>query len=177
MASDDNFDDNCHLFKLLLIGDRVGKSTLMTRFCDNIFDGSIVSTIGIDFRAKAITVDDTRVKVQVWDTSSLETFRSINTSIFRGSKGIIVVYDITSEESFKHVSKWLQKIKDYSEDDMKKMIIGNKCDLEASRVVSKERGQLVADNYGVMFSEVSAKSGHNVIEAFTDLIREACTNS
>lgn len=159
--------NNVDLFKLLLIGDRAGKSSLMTRFCDNVFDESIVPTIGIDFRAKTIEVDGTGVKVQIWDTSSLETFRSLNTAIFRGSKGIMVVYDVTSDESFKHVGRWIQKIKDYSEHNMKKMIVGNKCDLEDSRVVSRGRGQLVADDHGVMFYEVS---GHKVTEAITDLV-------
>ena len=86
---------------------------------------------------------------------------------------IVAAYDVTNETSFNNIStKWMKAIEKHASADVVKMIIGNKCDLEESRVISRERGQLVADDYGVLFNETSAKSGHNVKETFFTLARE-----
>jgi GTPase SAR1 family protein len=76
--------------------------------------------------------------------------------------GIMLVYDVTAEKSFDDIRNWIRHVEENATDDVEKMILGNKCDLEESRVVSRERGQLLADEHQVKFMETSAKSGQNV---------------
>ena len=100
-----------HLFKVLIIGDSaVGKTSLMNRFAENMFVATYISTIGVDFKLKNIVVDGQRVKLQIWDTAGQERFRTICASYYRGTHGIIVVYDVTNPESFAHVKHWLEEI-------------------------------------------------------------------
>ena len=102
--------DYDYLFKLVLIGDSgVGKSCLLLRFADDSFTDSYISTIGVDFRFRTVTIDKKTVKLQIWDTAGQERFRTITSAYYRGAHGIIMVYDVTSEESFEHVEEWLSK--------------------------------------------------------------------
>jgi len=98
--------DYDYLFKLVLIGDSgVGKSCLLLRFADDNFTDSYISTIGVDFRFRTITIDKKTVKLQIWDTAGQERFRTITSAYYRGADGIIMVYDVTSSESFDHVEE------------------------------------------------------------------------
>nr|CAD7393725.1 unnamed protein product [Timema cristinae] len=100
-----------HLFKLLIIGDSgVGKSSLLLRFADNTFSGSYITTIGVDFKIRTVDVDGERVKLQIWDTAGQERFRTITSTYYRGTHGVIVVYDVTSGDSFANVKRWLHEI-------------------------------------------------------------------
>nr|XP_032836009.1 ras-related protein Rab-35 isoform X2 [Petromyzon marinus] len=106
-----------HLFKLLIIGDSgVGKSSLLLRFSDNVFSGSHITTIGVDFKIRTMDVGGERVKLQIWDTAGQERFRTITSTYYRGTHGVIVVYDVTSAESFVNVQRWLQEITTNCED-------------------------------------------------------------
>jgi len=101
-----------YLFKLLLIGDSgVGKSCLLLRFADDTYTESYISTIGVDFKIRTIQLDGKTVKLQIWDTAGQERFRTITSSYYRGAHGIIVVYDVTDQESFTNVSQWLKGIR------------------------------------------------------------------
>lgn len=129
--------DYDHLFKLLIIGDSgkwnqnswaglkihhfwiksyknilsgVGKSSLLLRFSDNTFTGSYITTIGVDFKIKTVTVNNQKVKLQIWDTAGQERFRTITSTYYRGTHGVIVVYDVTNGESFANVKRWLHEI-------------------------------------------------------------------
>ena len=98
--------DYDHLFKLLIIGDSgVGKSSLLVRFADNTFSGNYITTIGVDFKIRTINVNGERVKLQIWDTAGQERFRTITSTYYRGTHGVIVVYDVTSGESFVNVKR------------------------------------------------------------------------
>merc|ERR1712199_129095 len=127
------------LFKLLLIGDSgVGKSCLLLRFADDTYQESHISTIGVDFKIRTIQLEGKTIKLQIWDTAGQERFRTITSSYYRGAHGIIVVYDITDEESFNNVKTWLEEILRYACEGVNKLMVGNKCDLASKRVVSTE---------------------------------------
>ena len=156
------------LFRLVLIGDSgVGKTALLLRYSENTFNASFISTIGIDFKIKTIDIEGKRVKLQVWDTAGQEQFRSIATSYYRNAHGIILLYDLTDAQSFLHISRWVEDIHVNAPSSVKKILIGNKCDIaEAQRVIDKERGAALAQELGIPFLETSAKMSINVETAF-----------
>ncbi|XP_016356326.1 ras-related protein Rab-13-like isoform X2 [Sinocyclocheilus anshuiensis] len=130
------------LFKLLLIGDSgVGKTCLIIRFAEDNFNSTYISTIGIDFKVKTIEFEGKKVKLQVWDTAGQERFKTITTAYYRGAMGIILVYDITDEKSFENIQNWMKSIKENASVGVSQMLLGNKCDIEAKRKVSKEIGE------------------------------------
>ncbi|VDM43845.1 unnamed protein product [Toxocara canis] len=158
---------------LLLIGDSgVGKTCVLFRFSDDSFNSSFISTIGIDFKIRTIEVDGKKIKLQIWDTAGQERFRTITTAYYRGAMGIMLVYDITNEKSFDNIKNWIRNIEEHASSDVDRMIIGNKCDVEERRQVSRERGEQLAIEYGTKFLETSAKGNINVEEAFFTLARD-----
>mmetsp|Transcript_15311 Transcript_15311/g.23316 ORF Transcript_15311/g.23316 Transcript_15311/m.23316 type:complete len:160 (+) Transcript_15311:536-1015(+) len=113
-----------------------------------------------------ITLGDKQVKLQIWDTAGQESFRSITRSYYRGAAGALLVYDITRRDTFKHLSRWLEEARQHAQSNMVIMLIGNKNDLEHRRAVTTEEGQAFADTNGLIFLETSAKTAHNVEQAF-----------
>ncbi|XP_054877021.1 ras-related protein Rab-8B [Poeciliopsis prolifica] len=162
-----------YLFKLLLIGDSgVGKTCLLFRFSEDAFNATFISTIGIDFKIRTVELDGKKIKLQIWDTAGQERFRTITTAYYRGAMGIMLVYDITNEKSFDNIRNWIRNIEEHASADVEKMILGNKCDMNDKRQVSKERGEKLAIDYGIKFLETSAKSSINVEEGFLTLARD-----
>ncbi|KAJ8772478.1 hypothetical protein K2173_027655 [Erythroxylum novogranatense] len=106
------------------------------------------------------------IKLQTWDTAGQERFRTITSSYYRGPHGIMIVYDVTDQESFNNVKLWLSEIDRYVSESVNKLLVGNKCDLTSNRVVSYETAKVVADEIGIPLMETSAKSATNVEEAF-----------
>ncbi|XP_043380669.1 ras-related protein Rab-8B isoform X2 [Chelonia mydas] len=131
-----------YLFKLLLIGDSgVGKTCLLFRFSEDAFNTTFISTIGIDFKIRTIELDGKKIKLQIWDTAGQERFRTITTAYYRGAMGIMLVYDITNEKSFDNIKNWIRNIEEHASSDVERMILGNKCDMNEKRQVSKEKGE------------------------------------
>lgn len=162
-----------YLFKLLLIGDSgVGKSCLLLRFADDTYTESYISTIGVDFKIRTIELDGKTIKLQIWDTAGQERFRTITSSYYRGAHGIIVVYDVTDQESFNNVKQWLQEIDRYASENVNKLLVGNKCDLTTKKVVDFTTAKEYADQLGVPFLETSAKNATNVEQAFMTMAAE-----
>ncbi|CAG2101597.1 unnamed protein product [Medioppia subpectinata] len=158
------------LFKLLLIGDSgVGKTCILFRFSDDAFNTTFISTIGIDFKIKTIELRGKRIKLQIWDTAGQERFHTITTSYYRGAMGIMLVYDITNPKSFDNIAKWLRNIDEHANEDVEKMILGNKCDCDDKRMITKERGETIAREHSIRFLETSAKANINIDRAFLDL--------
>ncbi|XP_021732771.1 GTP-binding protein YPTM2-like [Chenopodium quinoa] len=156
-----------YLFKLLLIGDSgVGKSCLLLRFADDSYLDSYISTIGVDFKIRTVEQDNKTIKLQIWDTAGQERFRTITSSYYRGAHGIIIVYDITDQESFNNVKQWLSEIDRYASNNVNKLLVGNKSDLTANRAVPYETAKAYADEIGIPFLETSAKDATNVEQAF-----------
>jgi len=165
--------DYDYLFKLVLIGDSgVGKSCLLLRFADDSFTDSYISTIGVDFRFRTVTIDKKVVKLQIWDTAGQERFRTITSAYYRGAHGIIMVYDVTSEESFEHVEEWLSEVNRHASESTIKLLVGNKADLIEKKVVTTAKAQTFAENLGISFLETSAKNATNVETAFLTMAQE-----
>ena len=168
-------DDYDYIVKIVVIGDSfVGKSSILLRYCDADFSPTFITTIGIDFKVRTIHIDGKVVKLQIWDTAGQERFKTITNSYYRGAKAIMLVYDITSIDSFEHVRVWMDNIDkqcDNSTPPMK-MLIGNKKDLAKDRKVKQKIGEKLAKEFGFTFFEVSAKDGTNINEAFEMLAKE-----
>lgn len=161
------------LFKLLLIGDSgVGKTCVLFRFSDDTFNTTFISTIGIDFKIKTVELQGKKIKLQIWDTAGQERFHTITTSYYRGANGILLVYDITQPKTFDNISKWLRNINEHASEDVERMLIGNKCDMEDKRLISEERGKKIAEENGIKFFETSAKENINIEIAFNTLAED-----
>ncbi|KAI8749375.1 ras-related protein Rab-35 isoform X1, partial [Biomphalaria glabrata] len=153
-----------HLFKLLIIGDSgVGKSSLLLRFADNVFSGTYITTIGVDFKIRTIEVNGERVKLQIWDTAGQERFRTITSTYYRGTHGVLVVYDVCSGESFANVQRWLHEI-DQNCDVVNRILVGNKDDDPDRKVVLTQDAQRFAERMQIQLFETSAKENKNVEE-------------
>merc|ERR1711977_187099 len=162
-----------YLFKLLLIGDSgVGKSCLLLRFADDTYQESYISTIGVDFKIRTVEIDGKVIKLQIWDTAGQERFRTITSSYYRGAHGIIVVYDVTDEETYTAVERWMTEIDRFAGPEVNKMIVGNKCDMVTKKKVEFAKAKEYADGLGIPFFETSAKDNQNVEQAFLDLTRD-----
>lgn len=156
-----------------MIGDSgVGKSCLVQRFSRNEFPSDHIATIGIDYEVKTIDIDNRKVKLQLWDTAGMERFRTITYAYYRGAHGIILVYDTTDEMSFFNVRTWMNNIHSHAQNDVCKILVGNKVDITENRRVSTQRGQEMAKEYDIPYFETSAMTGENVQESMMTLIRE-----
>mmetsp|Transcript_18537 Transcript_18537/g.32174 ORF Transcript_18537/g.32174 Transcript_18537/m.32174 type:complete len:205 (-) Transcript_18537:867-1481(-) len=170
MASTEAFDEQ---FKCLLVGDSgVGKSSMLLRFTDNIFE-ELQPTIGVDFKVKAMDIDGQHIKLTIWDTAGQERFRTLTTAYYRGAHGVILVYDVAKRQSFDALRKWINEAKEHCTlPDAVTMIVGNKVDLENERQVSREEGIEFARENHSLFAEASAKTFVGVQYAFEELARK-----
>ncbi|KAL3048150.1 hypothetical protein OYC64_006845 [Pagothenia borchgrevinki] len=160
------------LFKVVLVGNSsVGKTSLLRSFCEGRFHPSTTATVGVDYSVKTLTLDNMQVAMQLWDTAGQERYRSITKQFFRKADGVVVMFDVTVQESFKAVKPWLTNVQEAAEEGIPILLLGNKMDMDAEREVSfKEAEQLAFENK-VMFSEVSAYTSKNVTESLTHLAR------
>ena len=158
------------IFKVLLLGNSdVGKSSLLLRYVDSVWNDAFVPTIGVDFKVKTLTINEKKVKMQIWDTAGQERFRTVVATYFRGAHGILLLYDVTNKDSFKNLESWLIEIEKNAKEKVLKILIGNKCDLTDDREISTEEGKAFALRNGMEFMETSAKMNTNVTEAFETL--------
>jgi len=153
--------------KLVFLGDEaVGKTSILTRFMYDQFDETYQATIGIDFLSKTLYLEDRVVRLQLWDTAGQERFRSLIPSYIRDSSVAIVVYDITSKQSYHNVDKWIEDVRDECGNDVIIMLVGNKSDLNDHRQVTTMEGEEKAKKLNTVFAETSAKSGENIKNLF-----------
>lgn len=124
---------------------------------------------GIDFKTKRVNLNGKPVKVQVWDTAGQERFRTITSAYYRGAHGIVLCYDVSARDSFSNIRNWMKNCDQHASGSVVRAIVGNKMDVGPDRAVSYEEGKRLADEYGVMFTETSAKTGENVEDMFMAL--------
>ena len=162
------------VFKILLLGDsEVGKSCFLMRYSDNVFVENYITTIGLDYKLKNVKLDSGKtIKVQLWDTAGQDKYRTIAKNYFKGSHGILLLYDVTKQSSFQNIRDWIQDIREEVSQKAIIFLIGNKIDLVDKRKISKEKGIELAEEYKLPFFEASAKSGENVDEVFKALYKK-----
>ena len=163
------------VYKVLLLGDSsVGKTCFLLRYCDKTFQDAHLSTIGLDYRLKSMTLKNKKnIKLQIWDTAGQDRFRAITKNYYKGANGIILIYDVTNLQTFENVKNWITQIREEANKNVVIFLAGNKADLpEESRAVQKEDGQKMAEEYNMPFQETSAKEGINVNETFQELVEK-----
>ena len=164
--------DDC-VYKVLLLGDStVGKTCFLLRYCDKTFQEAHLSTIGLDYRLKTMTLENGKnIKLQIWDTAGQDRFRAITKNYYKGANGIILIYDVTNMQSYENVKNWIAQIKEEANQNVLIYLAGNKIDVsEDLRVVKTEDGKKIADEFKLPFYETSAKSGTNVNKIFEELV-------
>ena len=170
MADTEEYD---MMVKVIIIGDSgVGKTNIMNKFLKNIFMEESKATVGVEFGSKLFDINGHKIKAQIWDTAGQEKYKSITGAYFKGSKGALVVYDITQKSTYESLEKWVNDLKSAGDPKITIILIGNKSDLEENRQVSKEQGEEKAKSFGCAFLETSALSGDNIDKAFNMMVKE-----
>jgi len=163
------------VYKVLLLGDStVGKTCFLLRYCDKTFQDAHLSTIGLDYRVKTMTLKNKKnIKLQIWDTAGQDRFRAITKNYYKGANGIILIYDVTNLQTYENVKNWITQIREETNPNVVIYLAGNKIDIpEEEKAVKTEEGKEIADEYKLQFKETSAKDGINVNEVFQELVEK-----
>ena len=166
-------ENSAYVFRFIIVGDSgVGKTCLLKRYEQDNFDPFSANTVGVEYIRKNIVIDSQNITVQVWDTAGQEHMNSITRTYFKNCCAVLLVYDITSRTSFENIQKWLHDIEENAQENIKKILIGNKQDLEFNRVVEINEGEAFAKVHRMEFREASAKSSLGVNEVFNLISHE-----
>ena len=161
------------MIKVILIGDSgVGKTNIMSKFLKNQFMENSKATVGVEFGSKLFIHENHKIKAQIWDTAGQEKYKAITGAYYKGSKGALVIYDITRKETFDNIEKWVNDLKTAGDPKITIIIIGNKSDLADKRQITKEEGEEKAKSFGCAFLETSAFNGENIDKAFDIMVKE-----
>jgi len=156
-----------YLLKYIIIGNSsVGKSNLLLKFAHNKFLDEYQATIGVEFGAKNIDINNKIFRIQIWDTAGQENFRSITRAYYKNSVCALIVYDVNNEETFNSVLSWIQECKTQTPKTITMVLVGNKCDLECK--VDKKKAMELAKENNMLFFETSAKTGKGVDKLFKE---------
>ena len=129
-----------YIYKIIIIGDSgVGKSNILSRFIKGEFEIDSKHTIGVEFSAKTLTIDNKTIKIQVWDTAGQERFRSMIPSYYRDIDGVILVYDLTNIKSFENIEQWYNELMTYADKKVNILLVGNKLDQDHIRCIKKKK--------------------------------------
>ena len=162
-------------FKTVIIGEPgVGKSSIISRGVNNIFTEDYKTTLFFDHSWKNYKVNNSKVRIQLWDTCGQEVYHSVIKNFYKSALCIFIVFSINNMESFNSLSFWLNEIEEVSSDDIIIFLVGNKKDIENERVVSeKEINQFVSENNNIKkYFETSAANGDNIDNLFEETVKE-----
>lgn len=145
----------------------------MKRFVDDIFHCDTLTTIGVDFSIKTLTIDGATVKLQIWDTAGQKRFAPAGQLYYHGVNAAMIAYDITNKASFENINNWKEKFEEKIEDDKSvvRLLVGCKADLEDKREVSEDAGKAAAIQMGYRWNETSSKTGSNVSDMFLEVAK------
>ena len=161
-----------YLFKIVIMGySSAGKQDFILRFIDDSSTANHLTTLGFDIRIKTINFENKLVKLQIWNRAKEEIYRNIAKAYYKGADGLILMYNVTERNSFQSVRNWIEQIEAQGDKSVKKVLVGHKCD-EHGRVVTKEEGKKLAEEYNIGFFESSARNNTNVSEVFNYLVKE-----
>lgn len=158
--------------KILTLGNTsVGKTSIIMRFTvsciqENMFSYKFMTTIGVNFKEKEIAIGNRLIFLQIWDTAGQERFRNLQRNYYKGAHGILLIYDVTSLESFKNIPQWIEDIEENAPRNTIKVLVANKVDMVNHRVVDEESGRSLAAKYSMKYFELSAKDQTGVVEVF-----------
>jgi small GTP-binding protein len=159
--------------KLVLVGNSgVGKTAIVSRLVNDTFDLSGGSTVGVEFKSYRLETDLGPVAFKIWDTAGQERFRSVTRAYFRNAQGALLVYSIDDEASFKDLNGWLADIQSLATPNAVIFLIGNKCDLEERRVVTRSQAEEFAKRNSLIFCETSAKEARQISDSFAQIGRQ-----
>jgi len=167
-------EESQYVFKLVLIGPgAVGKTSLMQRFVNDKFSHSYNVTIGVDFLTKQLQIDDTHVRILIWDIGGQSRFEFLRGNFYNGASGTLLIFDLTRGQTFLEIQKWLQEFRKFAGDDKPVVLIGNKVDLieDIGEVTPRDKARKFAEEEGSIYIETSAMSGENVEDAFIELTK------
>ena len=165
-----------YLLKYIIIGDsNVGKSNILVQYIYGRFNSEYLPTIGVEFGSKNVKIRDKYYRVQIWDTAGQEFYKSITRAYYKNSACALIVYDISSKETFDNVSSWIEDCSKNASNTINMVLIGNKSDLKDKREVNYEEGHELAEKFGIKFYETSAKTGENIQEIFADSVNDIAT--
>lgn len=157
-------------YKIVILGHySVGKSSIVSKFVKNEFNPKAESTIGASFLTKTIFQNRCAIKYEIWDTAGQERYYSLIPMYYRGAQVALIVYDITSKESFESAKKWVEELKYDKPQDFLKVLVANKVDLNEVDSTNIEAGREYAEKEGLMFFGTSAKTGQNIQKMFSDI--------
>jgi Ras-related protein Rab-8A len=157
--------------KILTVGESgVGKTCILLRYTDNKFIKNHLTTIGIDYKAKDININNKSVKLKIWDTAGQERFRNITQQYYKNADGILLIFDVSDMSSFEKVRDWMKQIQ-ASTNNIAVVLVGNKCDVD-NRAVSLEDGKELAAEFKIKYFETSALNNINVEDTFNYLAKE-----
>ena len=160
-------------FKVVLLGNAgVGKSCIVLRFVRDEYNEGQETTIGAAFLTKNLFLEDCNVKVELWDTAGQERYRSLAPMYYRGAQAAIVVYDVTSRDSFDGAKTWVNELRRKGDPGTVICLAGNKADLRERRKVDAEEAREYATEGGMLFFETSAKDSSNIERVFLEVARK-----
>ena len=165
-------EDFENIIELLIIGDQnVGKSNFIFRFTENKFNESHQVTIGMDVKVKNITIDNKVYKVQIFDTSGQEAFKSISRNYYLRAQGILLMFDLTNKYTFQNLEKWIKEIYNVR-DKIPLIIIGNKSDLENKIEVKDDEVIQFGNKINASYYKTSAKNGKNIDNSVINFVKQ-----